>query len=123
MQSKSSFSLFFSSPVIFEAITTVCCSFAGTIFKISGQKSFSQNSPYKIKLNFGRAVPFQEHLFSLHAYKMGLTSLKSELLRSYFLFLFFCRNIYCKNIYYKKHLTEAAFEAVLIISKIELAPD
>ena len=54
-------------------------------------------------------------------YSSGLqpiTSLKSELLRRYLLFLFFY-----KNIYFKEHLIGAAFDAALIISEKELAPD
>ena len=54
-------------------------------------------------------------------YTSGLqpvTSLKSELLHRYLLFLFFARTSY-----FKEHLIGAAFEAVLISSEIELAPD
>ena len=46
-----------------------------------------------------------------------VTSLKSGLRHRYLLFSFFL------IIYFKEHLKEAAFEAVLIVSEIELALD
>ena len=80
------------------------------------QKNFSQHGPYKIKLNFGRAAPFQEDLFSRH----GSAQLTKWALHFFALknFLFFIRLYLDYSLSLTCLITFFRFQCICILLKI-----